>query len=227
MQRLYESASAIGCQECTTKLINMLYIHFALFCGNFVRKLNHRKKGEIFHLFKRVRDLDYVVNKLAARWVKLSAEARTLVADCNVLLLHSKDVSSYIDPQSNLTKMAGNFSFCNRSGCFRQQTEEPYEFVKGGSGFRKALKLAPDPWHFLFFHVRCKIWSVRVQWTSWRKAISLKVRGFSGPFYNSNNFLNLSIPALESTCWLSHPLLLVLFIVLIKRIRVADCVNKL
>ena len=24
MQRLYESASAIGCQECTTKLINML-----------------------------------------------------------------------------------------------------------------------------------------------------------------------------------------------------------
>ena len=24
MQRLYESASTIGCQECTTKLINML-----------------------------------------------------------------------------------------------------------------------------------------------------------------------------------------------------------
>ena len=24
MQRLYENASAIGCQECTTKLINML-----------------------------------------------------------------------------------------------------------------------------------------------------------------------------------------------------------
>ena len=31
-----------------------------------------------------------------------------LVADCNVLLLHSKDVSSYnFDPDSNLTKMAG------------------------------------------------------------------------------------------------------------------------
>ena len=26
----------------------------------------------------------------------------------------------------------------------------------------------------------------QVQWTSWRNAISLKVRGFSGPFYNSN-----------------------------------------
>ena len=56
------------------------------------------------------------------------------------------------------------------------------------------------------------------------QAISLKVRGFSGPFYNSNNFFTLSMPALESTCWPSHPLLLVLFIVLIKRIRVADCV---
>ena len=54
----------------------------------------------------------------------------------------------------------------------------------------------------------------------------LKVRGFSGPFYNSNNFFTLSMPALESTCWPSHPLLLVLFIVLIKRIRVADCVIK-
>ena len=90
MQRLYESASAIGCQECTTKLINFVaggklnnecstllfspfislvsqnheyadisqwtfksreYIHFALFCGNFVEKLNHRRKDEIFHLF--------------------------------------------------------------------------------------------------------------------------------------------------------------------------------
>ena len=54
------------------------------------------------------------------------------------------------------------------------------------------------------------------------QAISLKVRGFSGPFYNSNNFFTLSMPALESTCWPSHPLLLVLFIALIKRIRVAD-----
>ena len=25
--------------------------HFALFYRNFVQKLNHRKKGEIFHLF--------------------------------------------------------------------------------------------------------------------------------------------------------------------------------
>ena len=83
------------------------YIHFALFCGNFVQKLNHRKKGEIFHLFERVRDLDYVLNKLAARWVKLSAEARTLVADCNVLLLHSKDVSSYIDPQKQVNQNGG------------------------------------------------------------------------------------------------------------------------
>ena len=45
--------------------------------------------------------------KLAARWVKLSAEARTLVADCNVLLLHSKDVSSYIDPQKQFNQNGG------------------------------------------------------------------------------------------------------------------------
>ena len=51
-----------------------------------------------------MRDLDYVVNKLAARWAKLSAEARTLVADCKVLLLHSKDVSSYIDPQKKFNQ---------------------------------------------------------------------------------------------------------------------------
>ena len=49
-------------------------------------------------------DLYYVVNKLAARCVILSAEARTLVADCNVLLLHSKDVSSYIDLQKQFNE---------------------------------------------------------------------------------------------------------------------------
>ena len=31
------------------------------------------------------------------------------------------------------------------SGCFRQQMEEPCEFLKGGSGFRRALKRVPDP----------------------------------------------------------------------------------
>ena len=79
--------------------------------------------------------------------------------------------------------------------------------------------------HFSF-HVHCKIW-LACAMNQLMQAISLKVRGFSGPFYNSNNFFTLSMPALESTCWPSHPLLLVLFIVLIKRIRVADCVNKL
>ena len=64
-----------------------------------------------------MRDLYYVVNKLAARRVKLSSEARTLVADCNVLLLHSKDVSSYIDPrkQFNQKWRVSKFSFCNRA----------------------------------------------------------------------------------------------------------------
>ena len=70
----------------------------------------------------------------------MTTQARTLVADCNLLLLHSKDVSSNIDPQEQF-----KFSFCNRSGRFRQQMEEPYEFVKGGLGFRRALKGAPNP----------------------------------------------------------------------------------
>ena len=38
----------------------------------------------------------------------MSAEARTPVADCNVLLLHSKDVSSYIDPQKQFNQNAMN-----------------------------------------------------------------------------------------------------------------------
>ena len=36
--------------------------------------------------------------------------------------------------------------------------EEPYEFVKGGSGFRRALKELPIRDSF-FLHVHCKIWS--------------------------------------------------------------------
>ena len=103
--------------------------------------------------------------------------------------------------------------------------EEPYEFVKGGSGFRRALKELPIRDSF-FFHVHCKIWSAGAmnQLTQRDQFKSLRLLWI---FYNSNNFLNLSIPELESTCWLSHPLLLVLFILLIKCIRVADCVNKL
>ena len=31
------------------------------------------------------------------------------------------------------------------SGCLRQQMEEPCEFLKGGSGFQRALKRALDP----------------------------------------------------------------------------------
>ena len=33
----------------------------------FLQNLNHRKKIEILHLYTRVRNLDYVVNKLTAR----------------------------------------------------------------------------------------------------------------------------------------------------------------
>ena len=103
--------------------------------------------------------------------------------------------------------------------------EEPYEFVNVVRVFEELWKELPI--RDIFFFMFIARFGRQVQWTSWRNAINLKVRGFSGPFYNNNNFLNLSIPALESTCWPSHPLLLVLFIVLIKRIRVADCVNKL
>ena len=95
-------------------------------------------------------------------------------------------------------------------------------------GFSKSSEKSSRSVTFFFFYVHCKIWSTgAMNQLTQRDQFKSSSRGFSGPFYNNNNFLNLSIPALESTCWPSHPLLLVLFIVLIKRIRVADCVNKL
>ena len=48
--------------------VNVNKITLLYFAGIlFLQKLNHRKKNEIFHLFQRARDLDYVVNKLTAR----------------------------------------------------------------------------------------------------------------------------------------------------------------
>ena len=45
-----------------------------------------------------------------------------------------------------------------RRAVFVNKMEELYELVKGGSGFRRALKELPIRDSF-FFHVHCKIWS--------------------------------------------------------------------
>ena len=80
----------------------------------------------------------------------------------NQVAWHSLEVSRTLSP--DFQKF---LCFCKRlhhefaggtSGCFRQQMEEPYEFVKGGSGFRRALKELPIR-DIFFFHVHCKIWS--------------------------------------------------------------------
>ena len=67
---------------------------------------------------------------------------------------HSLEVSRTLSPASHkflcICKLLHHEFAGGTSGCFRQQMEEPYEFVKGGSGFRSALERAPDPWQFLF-----------------------------------------------------------------------------
>ena len=70
-----------------------------------------------------------------------------------------------------------------RRAVFVNKMEEPYEFVKGGSGFQRALKRAPDPWHFLFPCSLQDLVSRCNEPADATRSPSLKVRGFSGPFY--------------------------------------------
>ena len=63
----------------------------------FLQNLNRRKKIEILHLYTRVGNLDYVVNKLTARWVKSCAEA-SLRNHLFLLALRRWDVSRETSP---------------------------------------------------------------------------------------------------------------------------------
>ena len=53
------------CAYFTVDVNKITLLYFAgILC---LQNLNHRKKNEILHLYTRMRDLDYVVNKLNAR----------------------------------------------------------------------------------------------------------------------------------------------------------------
>ena len=114
---------------------------------------------------------------------------------------HSLEGSRTLSPASHkflcICKLLHHEFAGGTSGCFRQQMEEPCEFIKGGSGFRKA----PDPRHFLFSCSLQDLVGRCMQWTSWRNAISLKVRGFSVPFYNWAIFLNRHCVSLGNHCY--------------------------
>ena len=116
---------------------------------------------------------------------------------------HSLEVSRTLSPASHkflcICKLLHHEFAGGTSGCFRQQMEEPYEFVKGGSGFRRALKELPIRDSF-FFHVHCKIWSAGAM-NQLTQRDQFKIRGFSGPFYNWVIFLNGHCVSLDNHCY--------------------------
>ena len=49
-------------------------------------------------------------------------------------------------PGSGTNLLRSNTLADDTSGCFHRRKEEPYALIEGGSGFRRALKRAPDRW---------------------------------------------------------------------------------
>ena len=86
------------------KIVHMCIFHSLLYFARilFLQNLNHRQKNEILHLYMRVRDLDYVVNKLTVRWVtwcaeKLAHKCYEIIRKTILWLYGSFDFSQFIN----------------------------------------------------------------------------------------------------------------------------------